>query len=449
MRAEICLLLAFAAACTARQGKLIEQGSTKALRDRAAGEQRSARILRRPQVVIVAIDGVDRRLLYDLIDRGALPGMTRLLGGAGPDGARRLPHAYFEDRLLSVLPSSTIGGWTTLFTGVSPAEHGITGNELFIREQRRFFAPAPASIIDSHHVLGLYTDPLLDKAVAVPTLYETLRADEPGVLQWVSMGQLHRGADTLLLADKGIIQDEISAFLSSGGDLASKRKAYAALDERTIEEVIEALDAEQVPDVLTTYLPGTDLYAHHAELEPDRARTAYLVEVLDPALRELAARLERVRADRFVVVVSDHGHTDVIADDAHALALDEQQDPPAVLTGAGFRLRPFQLTVEDGDPGADFQAVLAYQGAMAYVYLADRSTCARPGQRCDWSRPPRYQEDVLAAADAFYRAGAEGRLAPGMAGTLDMVLARRPRPHAEDDLPFEVYVGNGRLEPLA
>ena len=29
-------------------------------------------------------------------------------------------------------------------------------------------------------------------------------------------------------------------------------------------------------------------------------------------------------------------------------------------------------------------------------------------------------------------------------GTLDMVLTRRPRPYAEEDLPFEVYVGHGK-----
>jgi hypothetical protein len=36
-----------------------------------------------------------------------------------------------------------------------------------------------------------------------------------------------------------------------------------------------------------------------------------------------------------------------------------------------------------------------------------------------------------------------------MKGTLDMVLARRPRPYGERDLPFEVYVGNGRLQPIS
>jgi hypothetical protein len=36
-----------------------------------------------------------------------------------------------------------------------------------------------------------------------------------------------------------------------------------------------------------------------------------------------------------------------------------------------------------------------------------------------------------------------------MRGTLDMILTRRPRPFAEDDRPFEVYVGAGRRVPIA
>jgi hypothetical protein len=35
-----------------------------------------------------------------------------------------------------------------------------------------------------------------------------------------------------------------------------------------------------------------------------------------------------------------------------------------------------------------------------------------------------------------------------MKNTLDMILTRRPRPLVEDDLPFEVYVGHGKLVPL-
>jgi len=132
-------------------------------------------------------------------------------------------------------------------------------------------------------------------------------------------------------------------------------------------------------------------------------------------------------------------------DDVHALSMKGEHEPPALLAKTGFRVRPFQMEVP---PEADFQAVVAYQGALAYVYLADRSTCAVAGTACDWARPPRYAADVMAAADAFWRNDRDGSLVPPMRGALDMVLVRRPRPVAEDDLPFEVYVGSGRTQPV-
>ena len=95
-----------------------------------------------------------------------------------------------------------------------------------------------------------------------------------------------------------------------------------------------------------------------------------------------------------------------------------------------------------------FNAVIALGGAMAYVYVADRTQC--PGERdvCKWDIAPRYEEDVLVAADAFYRANLDGSGYPEFKGRLDMVLTRRPKAAAEVDNPFEVYVGNGKTQPL-
>jgi hypothetical protein len=142
-----------------------------------------------------------------------------------------------------------------------------------------------------------------------------------------------------------------------------------------------------------------------------------------------------------VIVVADHGHTPVLHDKQHALGASD--GPATVLRRAGFRVRPFKREVDAKDR---FSAVLAYGGPMAYVYLADRTRCTPV---CDWAQPPRYEADVLPAADAFFRANQDGTGAPGLRGTLDMVLVRRPRPWPEDDLPFEVYVGNGHTQPLA
>jgi hypothetical protein len=97
---------------------------------------------------------------------------------------------------------------------------------------------------------------------------------------------------------------------------------------------------------------------------------------------------------------------------------------------------------------ADFNAVLAYGGATAYVYVADRSGCANKDDVCDWAKPPRYEEDVLPAADAFLRANEDGSGGPALKGALDLVLTRRPKPWEEADAPFEVYLGNKKTMPI-
>jgi hypothetical protein len=397
----------------------------------------------RPSLLVVAVDGVDRALLYELLRGGELPGLSALLGGREGEA---FPHAHLSDALLSVLPSATLPAWASIFTGAPPGVHGVTGNEFFVRERRQLAAPAPVSFSDAEPTLAVYTDDYANRLLEAPTVYERLRAREPSLRAWVAMSQFYRGADRLLFAKRTVLAAAFGAFveeLVEGGK--ASRRVYEELDEEVLDNVIDEARRAELPDVLTVYLSGNDLYAHEAEEGPDRARRDYLREVLDRKLGALAAALAARGGldDRFVVVVSDHGHTAVVYDEAHALATDAATDPPAPLRAAGFRLRPFELEVDDG---ADFQAVLAYNGAMAYVYLADRSGCSAEGQRCDWARPPRFEADVLAAAEAFFAANAAP--AGPLAGTLDLVLARRPRPYAEADEPFAVYQGGGRLEPL-
>jgi arylsulfatase A-like enzyme len=239
----------------------------------------------------------------------------------------------------------------------------------------------------------------------------------------------------------------LQAFLAGHTEKNLPRSVWADLDDEDVEVVVDRLGKEPRPDVLTIYLVGTDDWAHIAPEGPDAARTGYMREVVDPAIGKLRKRLRERGAlgNLYVVVVSDHGHTEVLKDDAHALSTKDGDDPPAVLEKAGYRVRPFEAEVKETTP---FQSVLAYQGAVAYVYLADRSTCADPSAVCDWTRPPRYAEDVIPAAEAFYRNNLDGSLAPGMRGALDLILTRKPVPVAETDLPFEVYVGDGKTEPL-
>ena len=440
----IAILLA-TGGCALRGAKLFVGGDSRQLRERPKDAPQSSP--EHPPILLIAIDGLDRALLYDMLRRGELPALAGLLGGDGG----RFPHTYFDRSFLSTLPSSTMVDWVTALTGVPPARHGIAGNEFFIRERREFVAPVPVSIEDSTPVLACYTDDYIDNQRLAPSVWERMRERDPNVLVWVAMQHFHAGADRLLLTDRAVIVKAFDAFIEE--EVAKLRQeesraVYEKLDTEIIDVVTKELREGLVPDVLSVYLSGTDSYAHVAEKGPDAARREYLLEVVDPLLARLADRLRELHAldDRWVVLTSDHGHTEVLHDDAHALSMKGDHEPPALLQKAGFRVRPFEL---EGPPDADFQAVLAYQGAMAYVYVADRSTCATPGAACDWTRPPRYDEDVLAVAEAFHRNNHDGQLVPALRGTLDLVLVRRPRPVAEDDLPFEVYVGRGRSQPIA
>lgn len=422
--------------------RLILSGDSRVLRERAEGAPPSSPD--RPPILILALDGVGRSLLYDMLSEGSLPALGKLLGAEGTN----FPHAYFDESRTATLPSSTISAWVTEFTGVGPAYHGIAGNEFFIRNTRELVVPITGAVNDGGPGMACFTEDYLDQFRLVPSVYERMRKADPDVLIWSAMQHFHAGADRLLLTDRTVLATSLRAFTQeqieeqvSGEE---SREMYANVDGEIVDEVTDELEEGPLPDVLAVYISGTDQFAHVAEIGPDAARREYLIEVVDPLIAELAEALEERDAlrNRYVVVVADHGHTQVLPDDKHSLATDGPHEPPEVLRRAGFRVRPFQVDVAEDD---DFQSVITYQGAMAYVYVADRSTCAGAGQACDWARPPRYREDVLAAADAFYRNNSDGSLVPEMRGALDVVLTRRPKPYPEKDLPFAVYVGNRKL----
>ena len=119
--------LALLAACSlASQSKevaeLAIEGQSRDLGEKEA--RRTAATERRPDLLVIGIDGVDRDLLYRMLRAGELPGLARLLGGRGAS----FPHVHFDDRVLTTLPSNTFTAWAALFTGRPPAENGIPSN---------------------------------------------------------------------------------------------------------------------------------------------------------------------------------------------------------------------------------------------------------------------------------------------------------------------------------
>lgn len=395
-----------------------------------------------PHVLVIALDGVGDDELRTAISGGGAPNMARLLGAAtGEDGLYE--HAYAVPGVLSILPSTTLAAWSSVFTGRPSGQNGVPGNEFFVREERRFYAPAPVSITESGDAVKVFSEDLIGAVLKSPTLY-----DLANVRSHVSLSQIHHGADILTTPDVNAFGALVTAVAEGiTGDEEITQEAYEELDRTAVESLIGSLREHGAPDLQVVYFPGVDLYTHVA-VEPLQDQRNYLRDVVDDCIGQILAEYQAqgILDETYVVFTADHGHTPVMEDDRHALEAEGEDEPTAVIQQAGFRLRPLRIELDEGE--LDYQATVAYQGAIAYVYLADRSTCPAAGQQCDWSRPPRLEEDVLPVVRAFDAANRTGEGVSPLQGTLDIIFAREPRAPGVDALPFQVWDGE-RLQPVS
>jgi hypothetical protein len=359
-----------------------------------------------PRVLLFALDGTGYDQLMQTIRSGRAPHLQALLGEEQPEGV--FAHGYAAPNAISILPSTTMAAWSSVFTGEPPARTGVPGNEWFVRDTQQFFAPAPVSVSDTSDTLKMLTEGLVGNAIRTPTLYEKLQTSSH-----VSLAPVYRGATLFTATPPSAVIDAVTWFLKG------------VVTDSTVEQEL---------------YKGIDLFTHIAE-DPLSMEVEYLSTVTDAAIGDILAAYQRlgVLQDTYVLLVADHGHTPVLDDDRHALGAEGDDEPPALLTQVGFRVRPFVLDPPEQEQ--DYQAVLAYQGAMAYLYLADRSTCPTKGERCDWRRPPRFTQDVLPVVRAFDQANRTGRGLPALRGALDLIFARPPRRPGQAAPPFRIFDG--------
>ena len=435
--ARILILISFAisiVACTPL-GKLIVHGGTEQLKPVAAAPAPQS-----PHVLIFALDGVGYDQFTEATKPGASPNVDALLGKPmGGDGV--FEHGYSVPNAVSVLPSTTIDAWTATFTGTPPAFNGITGNEWFQRETMTFYAPAPVSLPKTGgQTVEVYSEDLIGKQIKVPTLFEKVKGPS-----FVSLNGVYRGATIFTSVDVSSFSSLATSYLESdlGDDTASEQQAHAKLDLQSVPLIIDAIEKNGVPAVQVAYFPGIDLYTHIAG-KPLHDQVDYFKSVINPSIGQIIDEYRKQGAldNTFIIFVSDHGHTPVLKDDKHALGAKPTGRAAHVLTRIGFRLRPLEVDTSVND----YTAAVAYQGAIAYVYLANRAICPA-GQKCDWSKPPRFKKDVMAVARAFYTANKTGLRAHGLEGAIDLIFARRPRPTGTDTLPYEVFDGD-KLVPI-
>ncbi|HVC44343.1 MAG TPA: alkaline phosphatase family protein, partial [Candidatus Binataceae bacterium] len=393
-----------------------------------------------PRMIIFALDGAGYNQFMAAVHSGKAPNIAGVLGAETSGGL--FAHAYSAPHALTMLPSSTIADWTAVMTGDPPAWDGVTGDEWFERDKREFFAPVPISIGETGDLDDAIVNDLVGKAIEVPTLYELLGVDTN-----VSLLLVYRGATLYTTVEPSAFTGLMAQLIEGKmvGESAEKSLS-ASIDLASVRTLISAIEQHGVPDLQVVYFPGVDSFTHTSR-NPLEAQTEFIERVSDAGVGQVLDEYRKKGAldGTYIMFIADHGHTPTIDDHAHALGAEGSGTPFAVVNDVGFRVRKAKLALTDSEQ--DYQAVLAYQGFMAYIYLADRTTCASRGERCDWSRPPNFEEDVMPVVRAFYKVNRTGRPYPRLKGTIDLIFARMPVAHGAAAVPFEIYDGR-RLVPI-
>ncbi|MBF6567674.1 MAG: alkaline phosphatase family protein [Candidatus Binataceae bacterium] len=390
-----------------------------------------------PRVIVFALDGAGYNQFMDAVHSGKAPNIQRLFGRDLRGGV--FAHAYSVPDTLAVLPT-TLPGWTATFTGTPSAYNGVTGDEFFLRRQMKFYAPVPVSVGNADDTMRMLSDDLLGKVIETPTVFEQLK-----LRSYVSLNGVYRGADIFTQPDRtsyaGMLAAVAKAALTGS---PTDRAVFAHLDQTSVDSVISTIDQHGFPDLQVVYFPGIDLYTHRAG-NPLHDESVYIEEVTDPAVGRVIDyyRQHQMLDKTYILFVADHGHTPAMPDNRHALGNDTDRSLPRLLEGKGFRVRPPALDTTN----QDYQAVMAYQGVMAYIYLANRSKCAKQGMKCDWTRPPRFRQDVMPVVRALYRSNRIGRPIAQFKGTLDLIFARVPVAAGRNTHEFEIFDGR-RLVPI-
>jgi hypothetical protein len=388
-----------------------------------------------PHVIVFALDGTTPAQLMEAIGAGHAPNLGGLLGRR--QGAGVFEHAYAAPHAMSMLPSSTIADWSAIFTGTGPADNGVPGDEWFERANNRFLAPVPVSVEDITDNTKTVADDLIGHELRVGTLYERMQ-----VRSYVSLMSVHRGATYYTTVSPGSFGDMITHLIK--GSLlygaGPEKSLSGAIDRDSADKVVQTIEQHGIPDLQVVYFPGIDIYTHEAD-PPLEKQTHYLERVTDPAIGRILDeyRKKGVLQGTYVIIIADHAQIPTLDDERHELGTGDNS-PFTAVKRAGFRVRKPLLALADLDK--DYQAVLAYQGFTAYVYLANRSTCRREHQRCDWTKPPRFEEDVIPVLNSIYRSNRWGRPVPKLKGTIDLIFARQPVRPGGKTLPYEIFDGH-------
>jgi hypothetical protein len=209
-----------------------------------------------PYVLIFAFDGAGYDQLMEASNSGKAPAMARMLGKS--KGGGLYEHGYSVPDAVSILPSTTIAAWSAIFTGSPTAWNGVSGNEWFVREDMKFYAPVPVSVAEMDDNRAMILEDLVGKALKTPTLFE-----QAGVKSSVSLNPIYRGADYFTVLDPISMVSLYTEFIARGGGENSPEKMdlYKDLGQEICAQVAGLHRGSRGSEDSGCVLPG-DRFVH-------------------------------------------------------------------------------------------------------------------------------------------------------------------------------------------
>ncbi len=422
------------------------------------------------KVVVVALDGLDGRLVDEAIAAGRLPNVASLL------------QRGIRGDLRSIRPPKSPVVWTSVATGVLPKRHGIRD---FVVRRDGERIPVTSNLRRVPALWNLTTS--LDFTTAFVNWYVTWpaeavagaiisdRADFDGLPDRVSPPELTAAFDSARAAVAG---DSLRDPARLTGDPAAlsgwrteqwgqSRRSLAILDDVVRHDLVTLAGAEVVlargqPDLLAAYFRGTDntqhLFWKHrvaARLGADRAAWLYggidstelalLAPVIDryyDFADELLGRvLARVDPESAVLVVSDHGFLTNNERGrwfgANRLLAALDLAVPAA-SGAGRADSAASLVHDPAPPTVDPRRVLRAGGAAADPVAALAEARARLDALRTDAGDPVFRSTALGADDegpwlaVVFAAGLDGARVPVPRGDLPVSEFVEPEGHSGD-----------------
>lgn len=242
--------------------------------------------------LLAPLGGSARRVILVLMDGLALHRLQRWLAQGDAPAWQGLLQRGLLAPLTSIIPSTTSAALTTLWTGRSPAEHGILGYEMWLKEYglvANMILHSPMSFFKGNAgslaLAGF--DP--HKFLPVQTLGAHLagRGIKTYAMQHHSI--VHSGLSEMLLH-----QAEVRAF-SSAADLWVN-----------LRQLVESSGEAR----LYTYVYWSELDHFSHQYGPDDERTRAEFDHFSAAMQQLF--LERLspqaRRDTVLILAADHGH---------------------------------------------------------------------------------------------------------------------------------------------